>query len=167
MKLFISTVFILCCLYAFPQKCKFDYEKEDKMTNKMVKRIDLKTKYYHHLSFYNNGEILQITETIIYRSEQNEYINEGAKLKIKLNNDSVIELLSTNVAKPSTFLIGGSVKTKYIIEYTCEKDVFELISKYGFAVFSYQPKGKVPETYELNKKSAAKSAQSATCILQD
>ncbi len=165
MKTFLTLVIALFCFTADAQKCKFNYDEVDKMTDARVQRIDLKSSRFHFISFYRSGDNLQISETITYGGEKNENIQKGSTLKIKLHNGEFLELKSTNNAAPVSYAYEGAIYSRYVVEYAVDEAPLKAIAEHGFTVFSFQPVGSISGTFELKPKSIKKVNQAAKCIL--
>lgn len=165
MKNILFILFSLISLSSYSQKCKFDYEKKDPMTDNMIRRIDIKITKFSYLSFFKNGDTLLISQSITFGGEHKERIEMGAELKLKLNDNSFLLLKSIKPSSPIAYVDYG-VLTRYTIEYSCTKSDITRIAELGFSAFSYTLNSNT-NSVELTKKNVLETISGANCILKN
>lgn len=167
--LFVFLGIFLLPVEGFTQRCKYDFDEKDPMTEVQIRRIDIKVTGYHIISFYRNGDQRKMVQNISFAGEENKSIAAGVPLKIKLTNGEIIELPSDREAPPVTMVSNmgmPQVLTRYTVEYPIDAENLTKIREHGFLVFSFSFFDN-PKSVELKKARLKKTMEGARCIAAD
>ena len=159
-------IITVCSIKMNAQNCKYDFDKEDPMTNERVRRNSYKLKPFFTLSMYRKANENRIEVNVALAGEQNYRVEKEDKIFIKLGDDSLLTLTTADVANPVSYVQGYQVATNYAISYNISKEDVEKISKSGIAVTRLKL-AEQEMTIESSKREIRKTAEGASCMLVD
>jgi hypothetical protein len=125
---------ILCILLFFAafdsyaQKCKFDFEEVDKITNQETKGIFIKESGHTVALYQYHGENLLIL-TLTFNGQKRDIVSKGDTLLFKLEDGNLIELISSEEFVPVSQATQYGVYTAYSIKYVLDKEAIGLIKR--------------------------------------
>ena len=148
------------------QKCKYDFDEKDPMTEERVRRNSYKLKAYLRLGLYRRGDDYRVEINFNYSGERNDIVEKGNELLLKLSDGTLLKLPSTEDVTPITNLVGNYIVTTYAVSYKINEEEMRKIAKSGIAVTRVNLAGQ-EVTVESSKRETRITGEGATCILTD
>lgn len=160
-------LFLTCfSLQSEAQKCKYDLDKTDPMTDERVRRITYSLKDYFQVSFYRKAADYRVELNVRFVGERNFRVLAGETMDLKLVNGTILTLSSAQLANPVSYAVSGQVMTVYGISYNITPEQMQQISETGFTVAKVKLGGE-ELTYETSDKVVLKTAAGAKCMLMN
>lgn len=151
---------------AMAQKCKYDLDKTDPMSEERVRRMEMKLKPYFIVSYYRKADDFRVELNVRFVGERNFAVNEGAELKLKLKGGDILTFPAAQKATPISGVNGTQINTIYAITYGCTREQMQRLAEEGYTVASAQV-GDETLTMEVKEKEVAENAAGAACMLTD
>lgn len=169
----IGLILLFMAVYSFShaQKCKFDYEKTDKISGETVKGISNKINGNWAIGFVKEGEnyfvSLDLRKPFKGVGTRVPILEAGESLMLKLSNDEVITLTSARPVSPrvkQTSLMGADSFYDGVLYAISSEDMGKLEKNLlkHLRVEIYQE----PTDVSLKEKESAKFQEAANCILK-
>ena len=163
---FILLFFAFCSVQLNAQKCKYDLDKTDPMTNERVRRITFSIKSYFLISIFRKTDDYRVELNVRFGGERNFKVLAGEKIDLKLADGTILTLSAAQDANPVSYAAPGQVMTIYAVSYNISQDEMKQISENGFTVVKVKLGGE-ELTYETRDKTIPKTAAGAKCILSN
>ena len=165
----LKTLLFVCCISFLSsslsaQKCKYNFDKLDKMTNERVRRITFAIKNYFQVSLFRKADDFRVELNVRFIGERNFQVKTGETIDIKLSGGTILNLKAFQDASPVSYAASGQIMTIYAITYSISKEEMQQIAKEGFKVVKAKLGGE-EYTFETSEKMTLKTAAGATCIL--
>ncbi len=164
-------VIILTCSLLFnysdllSQKCKFDYDIEDPMTEQ--RRFGKKLKITNRIDFRfdNTADILRIKLHMRLKNSSIQTIEAGSAFNLRLTDNQIITLVSESNVTGNRNYYDKSVEIEYNIHYVCENKTFELIAQHGIKAFGLKI-GNDEISHSMEEKLIKRSSTFAQCLIE-
>lgn len=148
------------------QKCRYDFDKKDPMTEERVRRKRFTLKSFLVLNLYRRGNDFRVEAEVALAGEQNYSVEKGEEILLKLADGELLSLKAADTANPVSYVQGYQVATNYAISYNITEDEMIKISKQGIAVVRLNL-AEQEITVESSKREIRKTKEGAICILMD
>ena len=149
------------------QKCKYDLDKTDPMSDERIRRIENKIKSFLKVSYYRKGDDFRVELYARFAGERNFIVPKGSILKLKLSDGTILELANSKDASPVSYVSSNQVMTNYAMSYHISKEQMKQIADHGFKVVNTKL-GDNEITYPVEKeKHIERNASNAACMLID
>jgi hypothetical protein len=168
-KLFIGVVLSACIMLSNTmeaQKCKYDFDEKDPMSDVRIRRIEVKLKSYFIVSYYRSGDDFRVELNVRFVGERNFAVKVGNELQLKLSNGEILSFKAAQDATPLSYVGGTQVMTNYAITHYCSREQMEALAEHGFSVARSQI-GDETITMEVKEKKVDDNAEDAACMLID
>jgi hypothetical protein len=151
------------------QKCKFDYEKKDPFTNKLTLGITSTLEKSWKIGFNRADNNYSIGLLINFPGVKENVLNKGDTLMIALENGDPIILFASDIALPSSDVMGSGASSQILTFYRAGyivniEQMRQLSLNKIIAVRVYI--GTIWYTVEISEKNAQKIIKSVICILK-
>jgi hypothetical protein len=170
MKSSVTSIFVLVCsllsLSAQAQKCKYDFDKVDPMSNDRVRRNTYTLKEFFIVGIYRKADDFRFELNVRFAGERNFKIRAGDKIEIKLATGTILTLAAAQDASPVSYVATHQIYTRYAITYAISKEEMQQMGEGGFTVVKAKL-GDDEVVYEASAKVTEKSAAGAKCIVMD
>lgn len=156
------------------QKCKYDYNKKDPITDEVIKGIgfNIETKrelvgelYKSKIGFNKVGERYYVNVELMYTGNLRESIKKNDPCIIKLSNGEAVTIYPQSDFLPSASTNGYGVYTQYKAKYDIDAASLQKISEFTPIFFRLSIESKTYDK-ELDSKDKQKFTNAARCILQ-
>jgi hypothetical protein len=161
----VLLMLLFCSTLSFSQKCK---SKVDISTGKSfvfyeyVNPINSREVY-----FELNNDFVKFELSLSYSGETDVIIPEAQELFFKLEDNTIIKLVTSNNSNPVTKMDGYSVVTYYTYEFYISKENLEKFSEYSITELNCPyPDGNNKE-FKLRNKTKKCVIDGAKCILSN
>lgn len=129
MKTTLLFALIFCAAFdSSAQKCKFDYEEVDKITNQVTRAIFIKEKG-HKVGLYQFHGENSLNLSFTLSGQRREISSKGDTLLLKLEDGNLIKLFSSEENAPVAQASQYGVYTYYSIKYALSKEAISLIKQ--------------------------------------
>jgi len=145
------------------QKCKYDYNKKDPITDEVTKKITFKPVYYIQMSFNKIGETYFSEMLLAYTGNIRDIIQKGDPIVFKLSNGEVVTINSQDEFVPSVQVTQTGFISRYKATYDIDAATLQKIAENPPTFFRMNIGSKVEEKEIKNGK---KISEAARCILQ-
>ena len=165
----VSLVIILVFAMNFnlsAQKCKYDYEKKDPITNELTKGNSFPVKTYWKIGLNKLGNQYWVGMYILYNTEIKDIITPENTMILKLQNGEIITVNASENFPPSYRVNVNSVApitTAYQAKFTISEEDLKRLSESPL-VFIRMGVGSRTQDSEI--KNGSKFQNNAKCILQ-
>lgn len=151
---------------AFAQKCKFDEDETDPMTEVRFVRNYIKHKNYLKMAYYRKGETNRVEMYATFVGERNFMVLAGTELSLKLGDGTIETFELAQDASPTSFVSPGAtqVMTSYALSFSCTEEQIRRLSKHGYTVLRTKL-GDFEITHEVKAKRTKETAEKAACML--
>jgi hypothetical protein len=175
-KILIIGIFLpfVCTMQLSAQKCKFDYDKTDPITDEITKGITFRAEsrysketydMHYKIGFHRIGSTFYLDFEIWFQGNKREVISKGEVLTLKLSDGEVITLSTQSEVLPSQHASYDGIYTLYKVKYDIDTVSLQKIAD------------NPPTFYRLSidnnnydktpsEEIRTKIAQTAACILQ-
>ena len=152
----------------FSQRCYYDYNKIDPISNEKVQRIDRYCNKHITISFYKKGNNYRIQGLLTMDGEQNFIQETGAKIDLKLTTGKILTLKTETKSTPTTQInkFKNGVGTYYNMSYLISKGELNEIQTNGIIFVRIYVKDNT-EYFDcsMNKLETRETKKSAGCII--
>ena len=149
------------------QKCRYDFDEQDPMSDVRIRRMEIKLKSYFIVSYYRKGDdMYRIELNVAFTGERNFIVPEGNIIELKLGNGEILSFPAAQKATPLSYVNVNQVATNYAITHHCNKEQMEMIAQHGFTVVRTKL-GDETITMEVKKRKVDDTAEDAACMLTD
>lgn len=169
-KKIISILLLLSALYVTPvqaQKCKYDFDKKDPISGERIRRNQHNINLWTKMALYRANDDIRFEFSFARNGEDNFSVPIGTKIFIKLEDETIIELKSANVALPVSFVTSNQVATSFAFSYYITKEQMQKIADHGITYIKAMLIDDVSVNYEISTRKSKKIKKSAFCIVQD
>ena len=164
-KVILSLFSLFIAFNSIAQNCKFDYDKEDKITNKPVRYVFTKQNY-KAATFGNADSIFYINLSFIVNGQRREIFQIGDELLIKLKSGKVIKIYCLANAAPVSQINTNGVFTSYLVSYKVPKNILSELKESPITLFRVSS-GEISVDLEFKEKAMEKFRATAACFDQN
>jgi hypothetical protein len=156
------------------QKCKYDYNKKDPITDEATKGNTITLSTFAggfsvgpacKIGFNRKGDSFHLGMLITYRLSTREYIQKGDPIVFKLSNGDVVTVYSQDEYSPVAQASQGVIFSQYFAKYSLDASTLQKIAE-NAPTFVRINIGSMVFEKEIAAKNGKEISQAAACILQ-
>jgi hypothetical protein len=155
----------VCTLHLSAQKCKYNYNRTDPITNESAKGNTFSIHIAWKMGFNKLGDTYHLGMYIRLNGNIREFIRKGDPLIFKLSNGEVVTLNSSDEFLPAAQATENGIVTVYQGKYDIDVPTLQKIAANSPTYVRMNIESRVYEK-EISAKDGKKITHAATCILQ-